>query len=59
MGDVGADLDVPGEAYSFRTLKHAQAAGDLQTLEAHGLSVVRVDAGANAAGIIRDIAEEL
>jgi glucose-6-phosphate isomerase len=59
VGDVGDDLDVPGQPFSFRQLKHAQAAGDLQTLEAHGLPVVRVDAGANAAGILRDIAEEL
>jgi hypothetical protein len=59
VGDVGDDLDVPGRPFSFRRLKHAQAAGDLQALEAHGLPVVRVDAGANAAGIIRDIAEEL
>ena len=59
VGDVGADLDVPGQPFTFRQLKHAQAAGDLQALEAHGLRVLRVDAGANAAGILRDLAEEL
>jgi glucose-6-phosphate isomerase/transaldolase/glucose-6-phosphate isomerase len=36
-----ADLEVPGEAYTFGTLIRAQADGDLQTLRAHGLDAVR------------------
>jgi transaldolase / glucose-6-phosphate isomerase len=40
--DAGDDLDIPGEAYSFRTLKHAAATGDLQTLRDHGLAAERV-----------------
>ena len=40
--DDDADVPVPEADYSFGELKLAQAAGDLQTLEAHGLKVVRV-----------------
>ncbi|TML02209.1 MAG: bifunctional transaldolase/phosoglucose isomerase, partial [Actinobacteria bacterium] len=35
--DGPEDVEIPGEAYSFTTLKHAQADGDLETLRAHGL----------------------
>ncbi len=35
--DSDADLDVPGQPYTFRTLIDAQADGDLQTLRDHGL----------------------
>ena len=40
--DQGDDLDIPGEDYSFRTLKHAAATGDLQTLRDHDLPAERV-----------------
>jgi transaldolase/glucose-6-phosphate isomerase len=40
--DQGDDVDIPGEKYSFRTLKHAAATGDLQTLRDHGLPAERV-----------------
>ncbi len=40
--DQGDDVDIPGEEYSFRTLKHAAATGDLQTLRDHGLPAERV-----------------
>ena len=36
------DLPIPGEQYSFATLKRAQALGDLQSLIAHGRRVLRV-----------------
>jgi hypothetical protein len=36
------DLPIPGEQYSFGTLKRAQALGDLQSLIAHGRRVLRV-----------------
>jgi transaldolase/glucose-6-phosphate isomerase len=42
VGDEGADVEIPGEGYSFRTLKHAAATGDLDTLRAHGLPAERV-----------------
>jgi glucose-6-phosphate isomerase/transaldolase/glucose-6-phosphate isomerase len=42
VADTGDDVDIPGEDYSFRTLKHAAATGDLQTLRDHGLAAERV-----------------
>jgi transaldolase/glucose-6-phosphate isomerase len=42
VSDVVADVEVPGKPYTFEVLKHAQAAGDLQTLQAHGLAAARV-----------------
>jgi glucose-6-phosphate isomerase len=40
--DGAADQDIPGEPYSFDTLKNAQAIGDLQTLRELGLPAERV-----------------
>jgi transaldolase / glucose-6-phosphate isomerase len=37
------DLEIPEAGYSFEHLKNAQALGDMQTLRAHGLQVVRVE----------------
>jgi transaldolase/glucose-6-phosphate isomerase len=59
VGEAGDDLDVPGEDFTFRTLKQAQAAGDLQTLQAHGLEVVRIPVGADPAAGIRDVTGEV
>jgi glucose-6-phosphate isomerase len=42
VDDPETDVEIPGEPYSFATLIRAQADGDLQTLRAHGLDVVRV-----------------
>ena len=39
------DFPVPGEPYTFSTLKQAQALGDFRALSAHGRRVVRVDLG--------------
>jgi hypothetical protein len=39
------DLPVPGEPYSFSTLKEAQALGDFRALQARGRRVVRIDLG--------------
>jgi len=36
------DEPIPGEAYGFRTLRDAQAAGDLEVLAKHGLRAVRI-----------------
>jgi transaldolase/glucose-6-phosphate isomerase len=58
--DSGADLDVPGKPYSFRTLIDAQADGDLQTLRDHGLPAVRVRLpAADIAGAITRLQEQL
>jgi len=42
VGEDPDDLAVPGQPFSFSTLKHAQAAGDLLTLRHHGLRAARV-----------------
>jgi transaldolase/glucose-6-phosphate isomerase len=41
------DLPIPGEAYSFATLRNAQALGDLQVLRRRGRRALRVDLGAD------------
>ena len=40
--DSGEDVEIPDAGYGFKTLKNAQAAGDLQTLSDHGLAAQRV-----------------
>jgi hypothetical protein len=45
--DSQADLPVPGESYSFATLRDAQALGDLQVLKRRGRRVLRVHLGAD------------
>jgi glucose-6-phosphate isomerase/transaldolase/glucose-6-phosphate isomerase len=35
--DSQDDVEIPGQPFSFRTLKNAQALGDLETLHAHKL----------------------
>jgi glucose-6-phosphate isomerase len=39
------DVEVPGQPYSFSTLKQAQALGDLRALQSHGRPVLRVSLG--------------
>ncbi len=41
------DFPIPGEPYTFSTLKDAQALGDFQSLVAHGRRAIRVDLGKN------------
>ena len=50
-----SDIEIPGAEYSFATLFAAQSAGDAITLDRHGLSFVRVEAGDDAVGAIRKI----
>jgi transaldolase/glucose-6-phosphate isomerase len=40
---ASVDVEIPEAGYSFEHLKNAQALGDMQTLRAHGLEVVRVE----------------
>jgi hypothetical protein len=50
--DDQADPAIPQAPYGFATLKQAQAAGDLQALQAHGRRVVRLHlSGGVAAGL--------
>jgi transaldolase/glucose-6-phosphate isomerase len=42
------DLAVPGQSYTFSTLKQAQALGDFHSLATRGRRAIRVDLGVNA-----------
>ncbi len=42
VGDDPVDVDIPDQPFGFSTLKHAQAEGDLRTLQAHGLRAARI-----------------
>ena len=42
VGDDKVDVPIPGRAFTFGELKHAQAAGDLLALQARGLRAGRV-----------------
>jgi len=45
--DDAEDVPLPGQPYSFGTLKRAQALGDLQSLRKHGRRVVRIHLGSD------------
>ncbi|HEX8181300.1 MAG TPA: bifunctional transaldolase/phosoglucose isomerase [Pyrinomonadaceae bacterium] len=48
------DVPIPGEPYSFSTLKQAQALGDFRSLATRGRRAVRIDLGADVpAGLKR------
>ena len=51
--DGDEDVEIPGAGYTFRTLKNAQAMGDLQTLRGHGLPAVRVRLEGDPAAAVR------
>jgi transaldolase / glucose-6-phosphate isomerase len=54
------DVEIPGESYTFTTLKHAQADGDLATLKAHDLPAGRVTLrGGDAAAALRDLTTKI
>jgi glucose-6-phosphate isomerase len=53
------DAEIPGAGYSFGTLIAAQAAGDLETLRAHGLPTERVDAEGDPAAAVRALTERI
>jgi glucose-6-phosphate isomerase len=53
IGDEGADIDIPGAGHTFRTLKHAQALGDLETLRAHDLPAEIVHLEGDPAAALR------
>ncbi|MBV8953440.1 MAG: bifunctional transaldolase/phosoglucose isomerase [Solirubrobacterales bacterium] len=59
VSDPTRDAQIPGSAYSFATLIAAQAAGDLQTLRAHGLRAERVELEGEPAGAVRALAERV
>lgn len=57
--DSGPDVSIPGEDFSFRTLKSAQAIGDIQALKSHGRPVVRLQLNGGAAEAIQALTTAL
>jgi hypothetical protein len=58
--DAQEDVDIPGAAYSFNTLKNAQVIGDLNTLRSQGLPAERVRLeGGDAAAALRKLTERI
>ena len=54
--DSEPDVEIPGKPYSFTTLKHAQATGDLETLRSKGLPAERVTLrGPDPAAALREL----
>lgn len=54
-----SDLAIPGKPFSFGTLAQAQAAGDLDSLQAHERAVLRVSLGANPVAAVQAITQAL
>jgi hypothetical protein len=53
------DAEIPDAGYSFGTLIAAQAAGDLETLRAHGLRAERVETEGDPATAVRALTERI
>jgi transaldolase/glucose-6-phosphate isomerase len=59
VNEPDRDADIPGAAYSFKTLVAAEAAGDLQTLREHGLAAERVVLEGDPASAVRQLTERI
>jgi transaldolase / glucose-6-phosphate isomerase len=57
--DVAQDLPIPGEGYSFATLRNAQALGDLQVLLRRKRRALRVHLGGDVEGGLGRLLEGL
>jgi len=53
--EMKQDLAIPGKPFTFRTLAHAQAVGDVQALQAHHRNVIAVSLGKNPTATITNI----
>ncbi|HJR06130.1 MAG TPA: bifunctional transaldolase/phosoglucose isomerase [Pyrinomonadaceae bacterium] len=51
------DLPIPGQPYTFSTLKQAQALGDFRSLSTRGRRAIRVDLGADVPAGLRRLQE--
>ncbi|HKG15615.1 MAG TPA: hypothetical protein VKB12_20005, partial [Pyrinomonadaceae bacterium] len=51
------DVEIPGEPFTFSTLKQAQALGDFRSLSTRGRRAVRVELGADATAGLRRLHE--
>jgi transaldolase / glucose-6-phosphate isomerase len=59
VDEPSRDTDIPGAGYSFGTLIRAQAAGDLETLRAHGLPAERIKLSGDPATAVRALTERI
>jgi transaldolase / glucose-6-phosphate isomerase len=60
LWDGPEDVEIPGAAYTFTTLKNAEAIGDFQTLREVGLPVERIRLhGADPAAALRELTNEI
>ncbi len=57
--DAPQDLPIPGEGYSFATLRNAQALGDLQVLLRRKRRALRVHLGSDVEGGLGRLVEGL
>ncbi len=57
--DDAVDLPIPGEPYTFSTLKQSQALGDFSSLVEHGRRALRVHLGRDAVEGLRKLKELL
>jgi transaldolase/glucose-6-phosphate isomerase len=51
------DVEIPGEPYTFSTLKQAQALGDFRSLSTRGRRAVRVEVGSDVTAGLRKLFE--
>jgi hypothetical protein len=55
--DAKTDLAIPGEPYTFGTLRQAQALGDFSALEKHGRRAIRIHLGSDVAAGLQKLLE--
>jgi glucose-6-phosphate isomerase/transaldolase/glucose-6-phosphate isomerase len=53
------DLNIPGKPFTFRTLAQAQAAGDIQALQAHDQQAILLPLGKNPLATIQALTKSL
>jgi len=53
------DLEIPGKPFTFRTLAQAQAAGDIQALQAHGQQAIVLSLDKNPIATIQALTKSL
>jgi hypothetical protein len=57
--DGDEDVEIPDASFSFKTLKNAQATGDILTLRDHGLPAERVRLEGDPAGAVRALTKRV
>ena len=57
--DSDQDVEIPGQPFSFRTLKNAQALGDLETLRTHKLPAQIVRLEGDPASALRNLHNQI